>query len=133
MEIVMPYTSGETPEVGDYVKNRWEQPGTVTAIHAPMSGHEQISVRWDDGGVDLPSTSADEFTLLSRSSRATGGLDPTAILRLDSKFEERALQENGSVSRADSAIQYGVVPPMTAKTVSGLQLLTAIMNGTLPA
>jgi hypothetical protein len=25
----MPYASGEIPVVGDYVKNRWEQPGTV--------------------------------------------------------------------------------------------------------
>ncbi len=23
----MPYASGETPKVGDYVKNQWEQPG----------------------------------------------------------------------------------------------------------
>jgi hypothetical protein len=26
----MPYASGETPKVGDYVKNQWEQLGTVT-------------------------------------------------------------------------------------------------------
>ncbi len=45
----MPYTSGETPEVGDYVKNKWEQPGTVTAVHAAMSGYEQVSIRWDGG------------------------------------------------------------------------------------
>ena len=66
----MPYTNGETPEVGDYVKNKWEQPGTVTAVHAAMSGYEQVSIRWDDGGVDLPSTSAAEFTLLSRRRAA---------------------------------------------------------------
>jgi uncharacterized protein (TIGR00369 family) len=130
----MPYASDETPEVGDYVKNKWEQPGTVTAVYAAQGGHEQISIRWDDGGVDLPSTSAAEFTLLSRSrSGATGGLDPTAILRRDNQFEERALQEDGSISRAHRTIQYGVVPPMTAKTMPGLQLLTAIMDGTLPA
>lgn len=29
--------------------------------------------------------------------------------------------------------RYGVVPPQTAKTMSGIQLLTGIMNGTLPA
>jgi uncharacterized protein (TIGR00369 family) len=34
---------------------------------------------------------------------------------------------------ADRAIQYGVVPSGTARTMSGLQLLTAIMEGTLPA
>jgi hypothetical protein len=63
----MAYASGETPEVGDYVKNQWEQPGTVTAVHAAKGGHEQVSIRWDDGGVDLPSAAASEFTLLSRS------------------------------------------------------------------
>ena len=29
--------------------------------------------------------------------------------------------------------RYGVVPPQTAKTMRGIQLLTGIMNGTLPA
>jgi uncharacterized protein (TIGR00369 family) len=37
------------------------------------------------------------------------------------------------MSSSDRAIQYGVVPTGTAKTMSGLQLLTAIMEGTLPA
>ena len=36
----------------------------------------------------------------------------------------------GSVGHAD---RYGVVPPGIAKTMSGLQLLTAIMEGQLPA
>jgi uncharacterized protein (TIGR00369 family) len=36
----------------------------------------------------------------------------------------------GSVGHAD---RYGVVPPGMAKTMSGLQLLTAIMEGQLPA
>jgi len=37
------------------------------------------------------------------------------------------------MSRVNRAIQYGVVPTGTAKTLSGLQLLSAIMEGTLPA
>ena len=32
-EEIMPYATGETPEVGDYVKNQWEQPGRVTRVH----------------------------------------------------------------------------------------------------
>ncbi|HEV7967650.1 MAG TPA: PaaI family thioesterase [Candidatus Acidoferrales bacterium] len=36
----------------------------------------------------------------------------------------------GSVGAGD---HYGVVPPATAKTMSGLELLTAIMEGVLPA
>ena len=129
----MPYTSGETPEVGDYVKNQWEQPGTVTAVHAAKGGHEQISIRWDDGGVDLPSASASEFTLLSRRSGVAKGIDTTAISSRESQSEEGALQDEEFISRANRAIQYGVVPQITAKTMPGLQLLTEIMNGTQPA
>jgi len=129
----MPYTSGETPAVGDYVKNQWEQPGTVTAVHAAKGGHEQVSIRWDDGGVDLPSASASEFTLLSRSAGVIKGIDTTAISNRESQPEEAALQDDESIGRANRAVQYGVVPRMTAKTMPGLQLLTEIMNGTQPA
>ena len=64
----MPYASGESPEVGDHVKNKWEQLRTVTAVHAAQEGHELLSIKWDDGRVDLPSISAAEFTLLSGRS-----------------------------------------------------------------
>jgi uncharacterized protein (TIGR00369 family) len=37
------------------------------------------------------------------------------------------------MKRDDRAIQYGVVPTRTTKTIPGLELLTAIMEGTLPA
>jgi len=37
------------------------------------------------------------------------------------------------MSSADRTIQYGIVPAGTAKSMSGLELLTAIMEGTLPA
>jgi hypothetical protein len=43
----MPYASGKTPTVGDYVKNKWEQPGTSAESHG------SVSVRWDDGGTDI--------------------------------------------------------------------------------
>ena len=62
----MPYASGESPEIGDYVKNEWEQPGTVTAVHRATEGQQLISLRWDDGGVQVLLVSAGEFTLLSR-------------------------------------------------------------------
>jgi len=62
----MPYGSGESPKTGDYVKNKREQPGTVTAVVAAQAGHELVSIRWDDGGADPPLKSADEFTLVSR-------------------------------------------------------------------
>ncbi len=65
----MPYASGESPALGDYVKNQFEQPGTVTAVHPEHGGQEPISIRWDERGVDLPSISAAEFTLLSREPK----------------------------------------------------------------
>ena len=64
----MPYASGETPNPNDYVKNNFEQPGTVILV-ANLSGGEQVSIRWDDGGRDLPLTPAVEFTLISRASK----------------------------------------------------------------
>jgi hypothetical protein len=63
----MPYASGETPVIGDYVKNKWEQPGTVTRVHEARDGREDISVRWDDGGTDALAP-ANEFTLISRQA-----------------------------------------------------------------
>ena len=48
------------PVVGDYVKNKWGTPGTVTRVHEARDGHEDISVRWDDGGTD-PLASAKDF------------------------------------------------------------------------
>ena len=62
----MPYASGESPKVGDYVKKKFEQPGTVTAVHASPEGQELISIRWDERAVDAHSIDATEFTLLSR-------------------------------------------------------------------
>jgi hypothetical protein len=63
----MPYASGEIPKLKDYVKNKWDQPGTVIEVELTRaSGSELVSVRWDDGGSDLPLTAAEEFTLVSR-------------------------------------------------------------------
>ena len=62
----MPYIGGETPTVGDYVKNEYEQFGSVTRIRAAHDGQEYINVRWDGGGVTLLSASAADFTPLFR-------------------------------------------------------------------
>ncbi len=67
----MPYKSGEVPNVGDYVKNQWDQPGTVLEVSLAAGNfpYDQISVRWDDGGTDLALAPAVEFTLVSRPSQ----------------------------------------------------------------
>jgi hypothetical protein len=64
----VPYAAGEIPVPGDYVKNQWEQLGTVTRVHATQDGLERINVRWDDGAFDLPLAFAEEFMLISRRS-----------------------------------------------------------------
>ena len=74
-EGTMPYATGETPEVGDYVKNKYEQPGTVTKVQV-VHGEDRIRVMWDDGGIELPFASATEFTLISRQL-LPGNLEPT--------------------------------------------------------
>lgn len=63
---VMPYASGETPAVGDYVKNKWEQPGTVVDVKRTPEGDDYVSIRWDDSGHNSPLTPARGFILNSR-------------------------------------------------------------------
>jgi hypothetical protein len=67
-EKTMPYANGETPVPGDYVKNDFEQPGTVTRLRMASNGDDFVSIRWDDGGLDSPLTPATEFTLISRKA-----------------------------------------------------------------
>ena len=52
----MPYASGETPKVGDYVKNQWEQPGTVARVHAEQDEQERVCIMWKVGGMSLLSS-----------------------------------------------------------------------------
>ena len=64
----MPYANGETPILGDYVKNDLEEPGTVTRLRMASNRDYFVTIRWDDGGVDSPLTLAKEFTLISRQA-----------------------------------------------------------------
>jgi hypothetical protein len=66
-EDIMAYGTGEAPKMGDYVKNKSEQPGTVTAVIAAQAGRELVSIRWDNGRVEAPLKAAEEFALISRN------------------------------------------------------------------
>jgi len=67
-EVTVPYANDETTVLGDYVKNEFGQPGTVTRVRISFNGHALVSIRWDDGGLDSPLTPATEFTLISRKA-----------------------------------------------------------------
>jgi hypothetical protein len=41
----VPYASGETPVLGDYVKNDLEQSGTVIRLRMASSGDDFVSIR----------------------------------------------------------------------------------------
>jgi hypothetical protein len=59
---------GETPVLGDYVKNEFEQPDIVTRVREDSNGNEFVRIRCDDGALDSRLTPAKEFTLISRKA-----------------------------------------------------------------
>jgi len=67
-EVTVPYANGETPVLGDYVKNDLEQPGTVARLRMASSGDDFVSIRWDGGGPDSPLTPAKDFPLIPRQA-----------------------------------------------------------------
>jgi hypothetical protein len=65
------YASEETPKVGDRIKNRAGDWGTVTEIFGPPGPHSEpfrITVKWDEGIVEIDYEVATNFTLVSRGS-----------------------------------------------------------------
>jgi len=66
----LPYASGETPAIGDYVADEWEQQGTVIRVSSTPIVGDSVIVRWHDGERDLPLTPAKQFILISRKPRA---------------------------------------------------------------
>ena len=48
------------------IRQPQEQPGTVTGVRVESNGDDFVSIRWDDGGRDLPLTPAKGFTLILR-------------------------------------------------------------------
>lgn len=70
----MPYRNGEVPEIGDHVKDRSERPGVITDLQlaqANLHGEDQVSVKWDDGGVGVGMMLAREFFFVSKGNPDT--------------------------------------------------------------
>ena len=64
------YGTGEIPMTGDRIQNAARGMGTVTAISLPAArGPEplQVSIKWDEGIIEIDYESAAGFALVSRS------------------------------------------------------------------
>ena len=68
LEVSMPYASGETPGVGDYIKNQWERLGTVTRVHFAQHEEDLICIRWHDEGLKPLFSPAAEYMLVFRKA-----------------------------------------------------------------
>jgi hypothetical protein len=64
----MPYASGETLGVGDYIKSQWEQPGTGTRVHFAQDEEDLICIRWHDEGLKPLFSPAAEYMLVFRKT-----------------------------------------------------------------
>ena len=67
----MRYASEETPKVGDRIKNRAGDCGTVTEVFGPAGAYSEpvrITIKWDEGIVEIDYEVATNFTLVSRGS-----------------------------------------------------------------
>jgi hypothetical protein len=65
------YANDETPMPGDRIRNSSGSLGTVTAVGVVPAAHmdpPRISVKWDEGIVDIDYDLASKFTLVARSS-----------------------------------------------------------------
>jgi hypothetical protein len=60
----MPYASGETPMVGDHIKDEQGRQGKVTDVEG-----SRILIRWDEGVVSLEYP-CDDFVLVTRSEQS---------------------------------------------------------------
>jgi hypothetical protein len=69
------YGTGEIPMTGHRIQDAGQRMGTVTAISLPaVSGPEpsQVSVKWDEGIIEIDYGTAVKFSLVARNSTAKG-------------------------------------------------------------
>jgi hypothetical protein len=110
--MTMGYASGETPLVGDYIKNKWQQPGTVTSVQAAEVGPEDIDIKWDDSGTDLLSLLQDgpnfERIILPRS-RVKASFEGCERRSRQAKVLQRRASESAADIRLDDQFQHSNV------------------------
>ncbi len=74
-EKTLRYASQEAPMPGDRIKNSTGGLGTVTSITGglgPAAEPVRISVKWDEGIIEIDYNVATRFTLVSRASKKHG-------------------------------------------------------------
>ena len=66
------YSNSDTPMPGDRIRNQAGKTGTVTSVLASSSdpGASRITIKWDEGIIEIDYPMAEQFTLISRSSAA---------------------------------------------------------------
>jgi len=65
----VPYKTGETPKIGDHVKNRVGRIGIVIEIQQGFGEmiDDKLTIKWDDGSVPIWDYFAGDFSLISRA------------------------------------------------------------------
>lgn len=67
----MAYESGEVPEIGDHVRHLNGRPRVITDVQlnqAHFQGEDQVSVKWDDGGIGIGVAVPREFIFVSKAN-----------------------------------------------------------------
>lgn len=65
----MPYKTGETPMIGDKIKDRFDRKATVAEVQQGLGQmtDDKLTVRWDEGVVTIADYPASDFLLISRA------------------------------------------------------------------
>ena len=65
----VPYKTGETPEVGDTIKNIAGQKSIVREVHRGLGRNtdDGLTIKWDEGVLEIDGYSARDHLLISRS------------------------------------------------------------------
>jgi hypothetical protein len=57
-------------------KNQWEQPGTVTRVHAAQDEQERVCIMWEGRGICHLFSPASEYSLVSRKAARLASVIP---------------------------------------------------------
>ena len=63
----MPYASGENPKAGNHLRDKRGRVGTVMYINPGPRNPTELTIRWDDGIVEIRYANPADFILISRA------------------------------------------------------------------